>query len=203
MSGRATMAAVLGVCVLALAAAPGGAEGRSPRSCATKALYGRELPIRVVGDAPSCERVAEIVRGTCHDRDGWTCLASPAPGPVLKWVRTRELFRRHRSVRIEAVRWPCDEAEVTPESWAAARGASGRMPTRTQLLADDVIRCGLLRGMSRDEIVALLGRPDPGARQRLWYQVGPERSIFSIDSEYLVIGVERDGSFHSAELIAP
>jgi hypothetical protein len=67
-------------------------------------------------------------------------------------------------------------------------------PTRLRMV-DDLLARRLLDGRSRDEVEALLG---PGIRPSdpkwdLTYELGPERSCFRIDSEFLVIRLDSRG----------
>ena len=89
----------------------------------------------------------------------------------------------HRE-RFDPVVWraPADTAEVF---W----------PTRLRMV-DDLLARGLLRGLTRDSVRALLGPADrerdaPAASFR--YYLGPERDWIRIDSEELVIRFGADG----------
>ncbi len=57
-------------------------------------------------------------------------------------------------------------------------------------LADDIVRRELLSGMSRAQVISLLGKPPPTSYFADWdlvYWLGPERGFISIDSEWLVV----------------
>lgn len=63
-------------------------------------------------------------------------------------------------------------------------------------MADRLIARGTLVGKSRAEVVGLLGEPPPAAYFTNWdlvYWLGPERSYFSVDSEWLVLRLSEDG----------
>lgn len=63
-------------------------------------------------------------------------------------------------------------------------------------MADRLIVRAILKGKSRAEVVAMLGEPPPTEYFRNWdlvYWIGPERSFFSIDSEWLVFRLGPDG----------
>ena len=67
---------------------------------------------------------------------------------------------------------------------------------RTKIIADFLNDYELV-GMSKKEVIELLGKSDNGAgyfnlENRLVYYLGPERGLISIDSEWLVIDF-RDG----------
>jgi hypothetical protein len=70
------------------------------------------------------------------------------------------------------------------------------------VLADDIMRCRALRGMSYEEVRAFLGRPDLSGDARrtfLGWEIGTERdSLFPIDPEYLTVTFTRQGRFRSA-----
>jgi hypothetical protein len=63
-------------------------------------------------------------------------------------------------------------------------------------MADGLIARGDLLGMRREEVVRMLGEPPPPEYFAKWdmvYRLGMERSIFSIDSEWLVIRLNSSG----------
>lgn len=63
-------------------------------------------------------------------------------------------------------------------------------------MADRLVAQGTLRGKSRAEVVELLGEPPPTEYFRNWdivYWLGPERGLFSIDSEWLVLRLDQTG----------
>jgi hypothetical protein len=63
-------------------------------------------------------------------------------------------------------------------------------------MADHLLAQGTLRGKARSEVVKLLGEPSDEGYFRDWdlvYWLGPERGFMSIDSEWLVVRLGRDG----------
>jgi hypothetical protein len=75
-------------------------------------------------------------------------------------------------------------------AWKSRSADDGVMwPTRLRM-AVHLIGGRVLDGLPRRDVVALLGDPDETAKWRDWdlvYYRGPERGLFSIDSEWLVI----------------
>jgi hypothetical protein len=71
-----------------------------------------------------------------------------------------------------------------------------------QVLADDIVRCRALRGMTYGDVRALLGRSERRAdsqRTFLAWEIGPERdSLFPIDGEDLTVTFTRQGRVRSA-----
>jgi hypothetical protein len=196
----AALAVALVVAVPGAAQAPGG----TPYTCGTKRLYSHKLLIRVRGERLPCSKIREIIRGRCRDSKTWSCFSFWPPSPVLVWFREKDRFKESWSIAIEGVRYPCSEASVTPRAWNSRGGWS--FPTKQQVLADDLIRCHLLRGKTYKQVVRLLGHGDYESREHgiryLDYYVGEERdSFFQIDSESLSITFGRDGMFRSAELV--
>jgi hypothetical protein len=157
---------------------------------------GRQLP---------CSHVRRIVAGPCRDGRVWSCFSFHPPDPVLVWFRERERFQLRYSTAIEARRYPCGQATVTRRAWARAYHSSDTtFPTRAQVLADDLIRCRQLRGLTRNDVTELLGPPESSVEEGdfLEYTVGKERdSFFQVDSELLSIEFDRRGVFESAELV--
>ena len=184
------------------ASAASDAEAK-PARCGTKQLYGKTLRIVVVGDPLPCAKVRRIIRGRCRSGRRWSCFSFRTPDPLLVWFRSRERFRPKWSTTIEARRYPCREARVTARAWRAARRSNtGAFPDRMQVLADDLKRCGQLRGKTYAGVRRLLGRPDEtsvsdGRRYADW-DVGAERdSFFQVDNEYFSLTFGTDGVLES------
>jgi hypothetical protein len=201
------ISAVLGaVAVFIVSACDGPDEGAATSACGSKELFGKTLKIRVVGDRIPCSQVREIIRGPCRDGRTWSCFSFHPPSPVLVWFRERERFKRDWSTAIEARRYPCREATVTRETWAEAGREYSGFPNQRQVLADDLIRCGLLKGMTYKAALRLLG---PGGepsfekgKRYLRYLLGDERdSFFQVDDEFLSIRFGHDGTFESARIV--
>jgi hypothetical protein len=71
-------------------------------------------------------------------------------------------------------------------------------------MVDDLLAAGRLVGRPRAAVVALLGEPRPTGYFRdydLVYWLGPERGLFSIDSEWLVLRLDRAGRVREAKLV--
>jgi hypothetical protein len=191
----ATFAAAL------FAALPAAADDSAP-TCGTKRLYGHKLLIRVEGDPLPCDRVREIIRGRCKSGKTWSCFSFRPPAPALVWFREKERFQEDWSTAIEAERYPCSEARVTRRQWLSRN--SWRFPTKQQMLADDLVRCGQLRGKTYKQIVRLLGKPHFTERRHgkphfISWDIGAERdSYFQVDDESFDIELRRDGVFRRA-----
>lgn len=77
------------------------------------------------------------------------------------------------------------------QTWRAAGSEDDRIRMVDDLV-DDVLRVG----MTKDEIEALLGLPTQTSKFRDWdlvYRLGMERSLFNIDSEWLVVRFGAEG----------
>jgi hypothetical protein len=73
-----------------------------------------------------------------------------------------------------------------------------------QPMADRLIARDTLRGMTRAEVVRLLGEPldiQPFSGCDLAYYLGPERGFMSIDSECLVIRLGPDGRVIACKIV--
>ena len=71
-------------------------------------------------------------------------------------------------------------------------------------MVDDLLARYKLVGMMRGAVVRLLGEPQPTAYFRdfdLVYWLGPERGLFSIDSEWLVMKLDSTGTVTDAHLM--
>jgi len=63
-------------------------------------------------------------------------------------------------------------------------------------MVDDLLKSRSLRGQTRASIVALLGEPataSPFGNAALVYWLGPERSPFGVDSEWLIVRLDGSG----------
>ncbi|HYI41104.1 MAG TPA: hypothetical protein VE053_12380 [Allosphingosinicella sp.] len=80
-----------------------------------------------------------------------------------------------------------------PALWRQVRTADNHDRLR---MVEWLLRSGQLDGLTRSQAVGLLGQPDGGPHFQDWslvYWLGPERGLFSIDSEWLVIRIGPDG----------
>lgn len=72
-------------------------------------------------------------------------------------------------------------------------------------MVDDLLDSGALHGKTRQEIESLLGPRDDTDYFRSWdlvYRLGPERGLFRIDSEWLVINLGPDGRASEITLVS-
>lgn len=162
--------------------------------CGTTQKFGHEFRVLARGKkirnrTLDCSDVARITAGRCKVRFGrvWSCFSyRPEDGPFVAWWPSREAFHGDYSTTIIYRRYPCRKARVTPERFTTyERG----FPTQRQLLADDIVRCGLLLGSPRESIENLVGPADSLGSASVTYRLGPERgSLFQVDDEILRIG---------------
>lgn len=81
-----------------------------------------------------------------------------------------------------------------------------RSEFRRLKMADDLITKRTLYGLNRKQIIELLGKPALDNKQwdgkyDLVYWLGPERGIFSIDSEWLAIRFNQQGKVDHYRLV--
>jgi len=82
------------------------------------------------------------------------------------------------------------EAEV----WRRNTSSNGMWPIRLTMV-DDLLARHPLKGLSRDSVERLLGPRDVSEYWRQWdlvYRLGPERGLFRMDSEWLVLRLGSD-----------
>ncbi len=161
------------------------------RDCGAIERFGQRFPVEAQGIG--CGEARGLAgRHGCRLQlhRQWSCFSLREYRPFVVWFPTHDLFAKAVYPVVVLRRYPCSEANVTPSLFGLAEKG---FPTRRQMLADDVIRCRLLRtGAGVAEVEALLGPPDgkePG-KGRFWfiYGLGPERdSIIQIDPELLEI----------------
>jgi hypothetical protein len=87
--------------------------------------------------------------------------------------------------------------------WMDTTMARGKLAVRG-CMVDDLLDRHELRGMTRAQVVALIGDPDtvrdlPG--YDLVYWLGPQRGLIGTDSEYLAMKLDRSNRVTSVELI--
>jgi hypothetical protein len=89
----------------------------------------------------------------------------------------------------------CDLASFNKTSWRApdsrSRNSFLGQPSIRQKIADDLIACRNLNGLRRSEVRELLGRPWPEDDYNLFYELGDQRKGGILDSEYLMIRLNR------------
>ena len=81
--------------------------------------------------------------------------------------------------------------------------ARGKLAVRG-CMVDDLLDRNELRGMSRAQVVALIGEPDRQSDVTgydLVYWLGPQRGLIGTDSEYLVMKLDKSNRVTSVELI--
>ena len=80
-------------------------------------------------------------------------------------------------------------------AWIAA-GTTDAEPQRTRMV-DDLLRRTDFTGMTREQVTGMLGEPTNTEYFSDWdmvYYLGPERGLFGIDSEWLVLMLDAQGT---------
>jgi len=70
-------------------------------------------------------------------------------------------------------------------------------------MADDLVRNHKLKGLTKVEVVTLLGQPPQTPYFKAYdlvYYLGPERGFMSIDSEWLIVKLGADGRVAEAKI---
>ncbi|MBD0335856.1 MAG: hypothetical protein ICV62_10240 [Cyanobacteria bacterium Co-bin13] len=93
--------------------------------------------------------------------------------------------------------------QFNAEAWQDPTIASGPPYVRS-CMVDNLLEEGLLTGQSQAEVIALLGEPDLESsflqEYDIAYPLGPERSLISLDSEWLVLKLDSAGQVSAATL---
>lgn len=110
----------------------------------------------------------------------------------------------YRTARGELSESRCDgHSRFVQSEWMDTTLANGRLAVRG-CMVDDLLERHELRGMTRDQVVALLGEPpktDYFREYDLVYWLGPERGLIGIDSEWLVMKLDSNKRVASVELV--
>jgi hypothetical protein len=118
-------------------------------------------------------------------------IASPFVFAVL-WDIPREIAERRN-------RLPFDSS-----TWKASLANNSNDSIRLRMV-DDLLRRHSLLGMTREDVMSLLGHPPKTEYFRDYdfvYWLGPERSFMSIDSEWLAVKFSEDGRVSKARLVS-
>jgi len=98
---------------------------------------------------------------------------------AVGWFFFGDTVRKHlRRQRFDPIAW---QAEKSPTNDVRIR------------MVDDLLRRHRFRGMTREQVTALVGEPEKTEYFKEWdlvYWLGPERGWVSIDSEWLVFRLD-------------
>ncbi len=98
----------------------------------------------------------------------------------------------------------CDgHRKFDPSLWQDSAAVYGPQKLRG-CMVDDLPRRHALRGRTRAQVVALLGEPRPTSyfqEYDLVYWLGPERSALGLDSEWLVLQLDKAGRVTEHRLV--
>jgi hypothetical protein len=167
------------------------ASSQAQKACGTKKVFGQTISVWVMGKPLGCRTARQISSAPCgiklHHK--WSCFSFPVNKPFLAWFPTKELYKRHWSTTIAFRRYPCTDTHVSPQLFEPLEKG---FPTRRQMLADDLIRCHLLKGKSPAEVEAEIGAPEEietnQGKTSFIYGLGRERDSFiQIDNESLLV----------------
>jgi hypothetical protein len=98
---------------------------------------------------------------------------------------------------------PCTAFHVSRSAWDSEENyAEDVEVTERQRIADRIVECNVLRGMSFAEVVDVLGKPDERGRDPLQasYWIGDERSAVQVDSEFLDVTFDAARRVESVEV---
>jgi hypothetical protein len=113
-------------------------------------------------------------------------------------------WRAYRAARSQLAESRCDGHEKFIQSqWLDTSLVRSRLAIRG-CMVDDLLDTHELRGMTRAQVVALIGEPDSTRDfpdYDLVYWLGPQRGLIGTDSEYLAMKLDKAKRVLSVELI--
>jgi hypothetical protein len=124
------------------------------------------------------DAAADLVRGSNQPWGCWLGLLAILAGLMIGYG----FATRYLPIR------PFDTA-----LWRQVQTADNHVRLR---MIEWLVRSGQLDGLTRPQVLELLGQPDGGPYFRDWdlvYWLGPERGFMGIDSEGLVLRIGSDG----------
>ena len=123
---------------------------------------------------------------------------------VLLAVGAYSAWRAYRAARSQLAESRCDGHEKFIQSqWLDTSLVRSRLAIRG-CMVDDLLDTHELRGMTRAQVVALIGEPDSTRdfpEYDLVYWLGPQRGLIGTDSEYLAMKLDKAKRVLSVELI--
>jgi hypothetical protein len=113
-------------------------------------------------------------------------------------------WRAYTGARAQLSESRCDgHATFVQSQWMDTTLSRSKLAVRG-CMVDDLLEQHELRGMTRAQVVALIGEPDKVRdlpEYDMVYWLGPERGLIGTDSEYLVMKLDKSSRVTSVELI--
>jgi hypothetical protein len=113
-------------------------------------------------------------------------------------------WRAYSGARSQLAESRCDGHSTFDRSqWMDTAMVRGKLAVRG-CMVDDLLDRHELRGMTRAQVVALIGEPDTTRDlpdYDLVYWLGPQRGLIGTDSEYLVMKLDKTSHVVSVELV--
>ena len=113
-------------------------------------------------------------------------------------------WRAYTAARSQLSESRCDGHTTFIQSqWLDTTLVQGKLAVRG-CMVDDLLERNQLRGMTRAQVIALIGEPDRSSdfpEYDLVYWLGPQRGLVGTDAEYLVMKLDQSNRVTSVELI--
>lgn len=113
-------------------------------------------------------------------------------------------WRAYTGARSQLAESRCDgHATFVQSQWMDTALVRSKLAVRG-CMVDDLLERHELRGMTRAQVVGLIGEPDTTRdlpEYDLVYWLGPQRGLIGTDSEYLVMKLDKTHRVTSVELV--
>ena len=110
-------------------------------------------------------------------------------GLIFVWLTSGSDIAKWRNRRtFDAAVWRSDNSSDITKPYTYDRSWPPRL-----CMVDDLLASGLLNGLTKEQVIELLGPPNSEQTFEFYYYLGPERAVIRLDNEFLVVKFNVEG----------